>query len=199
MVRAPTCTKTSESADLQLDPLILKAISIGLGLMFVVAAWHKLADAAGFRVTLLEYQVMPEAFVAPASRVIPVAELALGAAWLLGQYAGGLTAIASAALLAIYAGAIGVNLARGRVHFDCGCGFGGQDDSEQYLSGGLIVRNLALIGAALLALVPAAERQLGPGDWLALLGSLIAGTLLFSAANQLLANRAAINMWRKPK
>ena len=65
--------------------------------------------------------------------------------------------------------------------------------------GGLIVRNLALIGAALLALVPAAERQLGPGDWLALLGSLIAGALLFSAANQLLANRAAINMWRKPK
>ena len=199
MVRVPTCTKTSEDADLQLDPLILKAISIGLGLMFVVAAWHKLADAAGFRVTLLEYQVMPEAFVAPASRVIPVAELALGAAWLLGQYAGGLTAIASAALLAVYAGAIGVNLARGRVHFDCGCGFGGQDDSEQYLSGGLIVRNLALIGAALLALVPAAERQLGSGDWLALLGSLIAGTLLFSAANQLLANRAAINMWRKPK
>ena len=184
---------------MQLDPLILKAISIGLGLMFVVAAWHKLADAASFRVTLLEYQVMPEAFVAPAARVIPFAELALGAAWLLGQSAGGLTAIASAALLAVYAGAIGINLARGRVHFDCGCGFGGQSDSEQYLSGGLIGRNLALIGAALLTLVPAAERQLGPGDWLALLGALIAGGLLFSAANQLLANRAAIDVWRKPK
>lgn len=184
---------------MQLDPLILKAISIGLGLMFVVAAWHKLTDAAGFRVTLLEYQVMPEALVAPASRMIPVLELALGAAWLLGWHASGLTAISSAALLAVYAAAIGVNLARGRVHFDCGCGFGGKSDNEQYLSGGLVVRNLALIGAALLTLVPTSERELVAGDWLALLAALVAGVLLFGAANQLLANRAAINTWRKPK
>jgi hypothetical protein len=183
----------------QLDPLILKAISIGLGLMFVVAAWHKLTDSAGFRVTLLEYQVMPEALVAPSSRLIPVLELSLGAAWLLGWHAAGLTAISSAALLAVYAAAIGVNLARGRVHFDCGCGFGGKSDNEQYLSGGLVVRNLALIGAALLTLVPTSERALVPGDWLALLAALVAGVLLFGAANQLLANRAAINTWRKPK
>ena len=63
----------------------------------------------------------------------------------------------------------------------------------------MIARNLMLIAAALLTLLPAAERQLGPGDWLALVGALIAGALLFSAANQLLANRAAIDVWRKPK
>jgi hypothetical protein len=184
---------------LQLDPLILRAIAVGLGLMFVIAAYHKLADAAGFRITLLEYQVLPQTAVTPASRVIPVVELALGAAWLLGHYAGGLTAIASATLLGVYAAAIGINIARGRVHFDCGCGFGGKSDSEQYLSGGLVVRNLVLIGAALLALLPVAERDLTFGDWLTLFAALLAGALLFSAANQLLANRAAINTWRKPK
>ena len=184
---------------MQLDPLILKAIAVGLGLMFVIASYHKLADAAGFRITLLEYQVMPEFAVTPASRIIPVIELALGAAWLLGHYAGGLTAVASAALLGIYATAIGINIARGRVHFDCGCGFGGKRDHEQYLSGGLVVRNLVLIGAALLTLLPVKERSLTFGDWLTLVAALLAGALMFGAANQLLANRSAINTWRKPK
>jgi hypothetical protein len=184
---------------LQLDPLILKAISIGLGLMFVFAAWHKFADAAGFRVTLLEYQVLPEALVLPASRVIPVIELAIGAAWLLCHHAGGLTAIASATLLSVYAAAIGINLARGRVHFDCGCSFGGKRDNEQYLSGGLVLRNLVLIGLALVTRLPPVQRSLTAGDWVTLLAALLALALLFGATNQLLANRAAIDAWRKRK
>jgi hypothetical protein len=182
---------------LQLDPLILKTIAVGLGLMFVIAARHKLADGAGFRITLLEYQVMPEALVSPASRVVPAIELVLGAAWLLGAYGGGLTAVASAALLGVYAAAIGINLWRGRVHFDCGCGFGGKRDTEQYLSGGLIARNAVLIALALLTLLPAADRRLAFGDWVTLAAALLAGALLFGAANQLLANRSAINTWRK--
>ena len=48
-----------------IDPLIIKAISIGLGLMFIIAAYHKLSEAAQFRVTLLEYQVMPETLATP--------------------------------------------------------------------------------------------------------------------------------------
>ena len=50
-----------------LDPLIVRAISIGLGLMFLLAGYHKLTDGAAFRITLLEYQVLPEALVAPAA------------------------------------------------------------------------------------------------------------------------------------
>ena len=124
-----------------LDPLIVKTISIGLGLMFLLAGYHKLVEAVQFRVTLLEYQVLPEALVSPASRIVPFVELMLGGAWLFGWYQDGMTAITSAALLGLYASAISINLFRGRVHFDCGCGFGGQSDNEQYLSGGLVVRN----------------------------------------------------------
>jgi len=180
-----------------LDPLIIKAISIGLGLMFLFAAYHKLSAGPQFRITLLEYQVIPEALVAPASRIIPVIEILLGGSWLLAYYQQGLTAIASAALLGVYAAAIGINIARGRVHFDCGCGFAGKNDNEQYLSGGLVVRNLALIAAALLTLLPEGTRNFGFGDYVTLLAALLAGVLLFGAANQLLANRAAINTWRK--
>ncbi|MGI9262356.1 MAG: MauE/DoxX family redox-associated membrane protein, partial [Woeseiaceae bacterium] len=93
-----------------LDPLIVKAISIGLGLMFLLAGYHKLADGAQFRITLLEYQVLPESLVPVASRTIPVVEILLGGAWLLGYYNAGITATASAALLGIYALAIGINI-----------------------------------------------------------------------------------------
>ena len=182
-----------------LDPLILKVISTGLGLMFLVAAYHKLSEAMQFRITLLEYQVIPEALVAPASRVIPIIELLLGGAWLLGYYRDGLTATGSALLLGVYALAIGINIQRGRVHFDCGCGFGGKSDNEQYLSGGLLIRNIVLIAAALVTLIPAAPRMIGFSDYLTMLAALLAGALLFGAANQLLANRAAIDTWRKGK
>jgi hypothetical protein len=180
-----------------LDPLIVKAISIGLGLMFLFAAYHKLSNGPQFRITLLEYQLLPEALVAPASRVIPIFEILLGGSWLLSYYQQGLTAIGSAALLGIYALAIGINIYRGRVHFDCGCGFAGKDDNEQYLSGGLVIRNLVLIGAAMLTLLPSGTRALGFGDFVTLIAALLAAALLFGAANQLLANRAAINTWRK--
>ena len=104
-----------------IDPLITKAISIGLGLIFIISSYHKLAEAAQLRVTLIEYQVMPETLVAPASRVIPIVELLLGGAWLIGYYSQGMTAISSALLLGFYALAIGIIIASGRVHFDCGC------------------------------------------------------------------------------
>lgn len=180
-----------------LDPLILKAISIGFGLMFLLAGYHKLSENSQFRITLLEYQVIPESLASPASRIIPVGEILLGGAWLLGWYLFGLTAIASAGLLGIYALAIVVNIYRGRVHFDCGCGFGGKSANEQYLSGGLVARNLVLIGAAVATLLPTTNRELGSGDYLTLVAALLAMALLFGAANQLLANRAAINTWRK--
>lgn len=180
-----------------LDPLIIKAISIGLGLMFLLAAYHKLKNGAEFRVTLLEYQLLPEWVVSPVSRIIPTVEILLGGSWLLSWYGQGMVAIASASLLGLYALAIGINLYRGRVHFDCGCSFGGKDDSEQFLSGGLVVRNLILIAAALVTLLPATSRSFSAGDYATLVAVLLATTLLYAAANQLISNRAAINTWRK--
>ena len=180
-----------------MDPLVVKTVAIGLGLMFLAAAWHKASDREHFHVTLLEYQVLPEALVAPAVMLIPLFEAVLGVSWLAGYPDVALSAIGSAALLGVYALAIAINLLRGRVHFDCGCGFAGKSDNEQYLSGGLVLRNVVLIVLALSTLFPASDRALGAGDYLTLLAALLAIGLLFAAANQLLANRAAINTWRK--
>lgn len=182
-----------------LDPLIARTIGIGLGLMFALAAWHKASDAASFRVTLLEYQVLPDALVAPATRIVPIIEFLLALGWLTALYRPELTATASAVVLGAYGVAIAVNLVRGRAHFDCGCGFGGTHDREQFLSWGLVVRNAILTAAALITLAPASSRALGAGDYATLVAALIAAALLFGASNQLLANRAAIDLWRKPR
>lgn len=182
-----------------LDPLIVKTISTGLGLMFLVAAFHKFSGATQFRITLLEYQLLPETLISHFSRLVPIVELLLGASWLTGFFPQNLTAGASSGLLALYAVAIAINLRRGRVHFDCGCGFGGKTDKEQYLSGGLVLRNLVLMSLALATLLPRGSRELGFGDYVTLTAALIACSLLFGAMNQLLANRAAINTWRSGK
>lgn len=180
-----------------LDPLIIKAISIGLGLMFLIAAYHKLAEGPEFRATLYDYQVLPPSLVPPASRIIPIVELLLGASWLVSNYQQGLTAIGSAVLLGVYAFAIGINLYRGRIHIDCGCGFGGKTDSEQFITGGLVFRNLILMTVAIITLLPTTTRELGVGDYVTLAAVLLVCTLLFAATNQLIANRASINTWRK--
>jgi hypothetical protein len=180
-----------------LDPLITKVISVGMGLMFLVAAYHKLAEGPSFRVTILEYQLLPEFLVPPLSRLLPLSELLLGTSWLLAFYQQSITAIVSAILLGMYAFAIGINLMRGRHYIDCGCGFGGKNDSEQFLSGGLVMRNLVLVALALVTLLPVVDRMLGFGDYLTLAAALVATTLLFGASNQLILNRASINTWRK--
>jgi len=179
-----------------LDPLILKAISIGFGLLFLLAAVHKLSRAKEFRATLEDYQVMPLPLVGPAARVVPIVELLLGGSWLLSYYQLSITAIASATLLLVYTLAIGINLYRGRIHIDCGCHFGSKGDSEQFLSGGLVIRNLLLVALVLTALLPISERVLGFSDYTIVAAILLAASFLFAASNQLIANRAAIDTWR---
>ncbi len=181
-----------------IDPLISTAISIGLGLLFFAAAYHKMVDHAKFRITLIEYQLLPDVLVGAMARALPLFELALGACW----FAGLLTlpvAVATAFLLAVYTIAIGINILRGRVHFDCGCGFGGAREGEQYLSSWLIFRNLCLIGLATLTLLPVARRDLGLVDLFTLTATLLTFVLIFVATNQLIENGSAISAWRKKK
>ena len=67
-----------------LDPLILKLISISFGLLFLLAAVHKLTALPKFRNTLAAYELLPTALITPVSFVVPVIETGLGAMWLLG-------------------------------------------------------------------------------------------------------------------
>jgi hypothetical protein len=178
-----------------LDPLVLKVISIGFGLLFLLAAIHKFSTAQQFRVILEEYQVMPRALAGSVARIVPLLEVMLSIGWFTG-YRPQLVALSSAALLAIYTSAIGVNLLRGRIHIGCGCGVAGSSDGDQQLSSGLILRNSVLIAIALVAVIPTTVRGFAVIDYITLATTLLASALLYLAANQLLANGAAIGTWR---
>ena len=178
-----------------LDPLVLKLVSIGFGLLFLLAAIHKLTALQRFRATLTAYQLMPAGLAAPMSILLPVLEALLGAAWLLSFMPAHL-AVVSAGLLASYTAGIAVNLLRGRIHIDCGCSMGSHAGRDQQLSWGLVSRNSLLIVAALTATLPANGRTIGLIDYLTLVAGLLAIVLLYGAANQLLSNGAAIGTWR---
>lgn len=181
-----------------IDPLFSLVIAVACALLLLLAAWHKVAARDDFMTALADYRLLPEALLWPASVLLPGLEAALGLAWLAGR-GPGVVALLTAALLAMYAAAIAINLWRGRVHISCGCGFGGAAREDQPLSWWLVARNLLLGVAAALATLPPASRDLGPYDWLTLALALLAFGVLFAGASQLMRNGAAIASWRNSR
>src|SRR5262245_52348427 len=138
----------------QIDPVVLATLRAGLALMFAAAALHKLRDRAAFAATLEEYRVLPRRLVPVATFLVPAFEAAVALALLAP---GPLGPLAAALLLAAYAGAIALNLARGRRWLDCGC-LG--PSLRQPRSGALVLRNAILAAGALACALPAAPRTL---------------------------------------
>ncbi len=178
-----------------IDPLLPTAIAFGFAVLFVAAAWHKLSARGRFEAILRDYRLLPEFLVRPVALLMPVVELTLALGWMSGLSTR-VTALASAALLATYAFAMAINLMRGRVYIDCGCGFGASAGEEPALSSSMVARNIVLIGLALLPLVPATGRDLGITDFVVVLASVLTAILLYAGSGQLIKNRAAIMTWR---
>ena len=174
-----------------MDPLAHLVIALGMALLLLSAAVHKLMDFTGFSRILADYEVMPSWLVPTAGRAVVVFEVMLGVAWLV-QFTQVLVVGGTMWLLASYAGAITLNLMRGRVHISCGCG--GNDG--QPLSWWMLPRNLILIVAAMSAILPVTDRNLGWADGLLATVTLFVLVFIHLAVTQLLANAAAIRVWR---
>ncbi len=172
---------------MNVDPVIATIIRFALGWLFLAASAHKLRDMVDFRSVLATYRVLPDGLVALAAWLVVAIEacIGLGMLWQFSAaYVGG------AAMLLAYAAVMTINLVRGRRFIDCGCG-----GATQPLSVGLVVRNVVLAAAALIALVPAPARPLGWLDIVSMVaGVLVLGTL-YAATNQLLAARARLEEW----
>jgi hypothetical protein len=92
--------------------------------------------------------------------------------------------VVGAALLLVYAGAIGVNLLRGRRDIDCGCTL-----QHRPIGGWMIFRN-GLLAALLLTLAwPVSNRPLGWPDMATITATLLVMTLLYVSADLLLGRR----------
>ena len=130
-----------------------------LGLVFVTAGVLKLRVGRSFAQSIASYAIVPPFLHGPIARSLPIVELCLGGACMLGvlPIVAGWTACL---MLLAFAGAVGWNLARGH-QFDCGCGM----TPGTAISWGLAVRDLALAAiAATIALGPSGSLALWRGS-----------------------------------
>lgn len=166
-----------------LDPALLFTLRAALALLWLAAAAQKLRDPLRFRAALADYQLAPAAAAPALAALVTGLEGVLGFA-LLVPASGAAAALASAALLALYASAIALNLKRGRRSLDCGCGA-----RPQPIDASLVARNLALVLLALLAALPSSGRALVWLDAPTIAGGAAALAALYAAGDAALANR----------
>lgn len=169
--------------DLTLDPLALMLACGALVIVFVPAAWAKLADRSLFEQHLAAYGA-PDAALPALAWALPLAEAA-AALGLVTPWRAGAAALGTVLLL-LYAAAMAWHRAHGR-RLDCGCG-----GAPLPLSWALVARNLGLAGVAVLAAAPVATRDIGAADIATALGGLLLATLLYTAVHQVLRQSAAL-------
>jgi uncharacterized membrane protein YphA (DoxX/SURF4 family) len=153
------------------------AAGIGVGLVFVGAGLAKLRNRRMFPGVVANYRLLPDALVGSVAMALPIAEVSIGAALIVGLR---LAAIPAGLLLLTFAAAMAINIGRGRSHIDCGCG---RSELRQPLSRALVVRNLVL--AALMLPLLAPTPPLGSALWFVGLASGVALYLLTLLANAL--------------
>ena len=102
-----------------LSPWLSIRAQLGLGAVFVAAAIPKIADPPSFAHMIYNYRLLPGAALNAFALVLPWIEILCGLALVLGV--GKRTgALGAALLLAVFIGALSINLARGNP-VNCGC------------------------------------------------------------------------------
>lgn len=145
---------------MRLDPLIPLTFGTALTGLFVGALYHKARDLRRFREALAGYGLVSAPLVKAAAILIVVLEMGVVVGYV-SPVTRSAAVLLAATLLATYAMAMGVNLARGRKVADCGCT---TSASAQPLSWWMVGRNVALIILALVALAPEGQRALSTAD-----------------------------------
>jgi uncharacterized membrane protein YphA (DoxX/SURF4 family) len=166
------------------------AVRTLIALVYLAAAIGKIRHWAVFQGVVANYRLLPDVLVAPFAYCLPPIEALLGAALLCGLLSPWAD-LAAAALLLVFAAAMGINLKRGRQHIDCGCF---QSVLKQTLSWTLVVRNgvlALLLGIALLTTRGAADLRMT-------IDGLLAGGVLFVILQSLNILWGIVPAWRRP-
>jgi hypothetical protein len=164
-----------------LDPAIGWTVVLVLAGVFGAAAMTKLRALDAFVGVVHNYHLVPEPLERPIAYVLPVVELAI-AVGVLAPATRAPAAIAAAILLALFAGAMAINLARGRRDIDCGCF---ATVLRQRLSWPMVLRNLLLAALALLVVPELGARGLGWLDLVTIGCASAALVFAYAAASRL--------------
>jgi Methylamine utilisation protein MauE len=169
-----------------LDPAFGYLIIVGIALLFASAAAQKLRSPAHFAEIFAGYRLLPDAPARRLAWLIPCIELAVAAA-LLWEPGRRMAVISAAAVLIAYASGLGVNLFRGRLDLDCGCGAA---HDRRALSAWMVWRNLLLASLLGIAALPWSPRACGLTDLLTVMAGLMACAALYAAIDRLLGDVA---------
>lgn len=157
---------------MQVDPALHYLAVCLIALVFIQGGVSKLLSRDEFQGIVVNYRLLPSVLEWPFSRLLPLAELAAGIG-VLSLATRAPAAGLAAALLLLFALAMGINLARGRRDIDCGCF---KSALKQTISGWLIARNILLAAAAAALLLPVADRDTGLLDYVTVFAG---GSMLF--------------------
>ena len=162
-----------------------------LAFIFLRGALHKLRKRDHFSAQLEAYQLLPATLVPAVSITLALLEGYLACALLAARWTH--PSIAAAALLSVYALAMGINLVNHRDDLDCGCG--GPAGFSQKISWALVARNAVLALFALVTLLPIASRDTSLQDigTIALAG--LAVILIYCSVEQAIVNRQRLRRY----
>lgn len=99
--------------------LLMLALRIVLGAVFIVAGALKIGDPMAFADSIWAFQLVPNVLVMPMALMLPVFEIAAGMLLIVGLMRG-TAALATILLTAVFTAAIASAIARG-LTLDCGC------------------------------------------------------------------------------
>ena len=122
--------------------LLFLLLRLGLGALFIYAAFTKVGDLRKFAEEIANYRVLPAALVPASAAMMPGVELVAGALLCLNWLVRPAAALLSA-LLAVFIVALSQALLRG-INLECGC-FGG----PELATWGTVARDAVLLIAAL--------------------------------------------------
>jgi uncharacterized membrane protein YphA (DoxX/SURF4 family) len=167
-----------------IDPAIATLATIALAVIFAASGAMKLADLELFEGAVANYRLLPHWTEKPFAMILPLVECVCAIGVLIPSTRVR-AALAILALLAMFTGAVAINLARGRTNIDCGC-FG--PALRQELSAWMLLRNamLAALGAAVL--MPAGARPLLWLDWVTIAFGAAMVIVLYLSANYAIGN-----------
>jgi uncharacterized membrane protein len=168
----------------QIDPVVGWMAAAAAAAIFAASGALKFYDVESFRGAVTNYRLIPEWMATPFAWIAPVIECAAALGLLLSPIRAS-AALALIVMLAVFTGAIAINLARGRTDIDCGC-FG--PALRQRLSGWLLLRNGALFALLGLALMPPGARAMDVLDFATVAMAAATIVVLYTAANYLIAN-----------
>ena len=121
-----------------------------LGVLFVGACLHKIAEPASFALDIATYDILPLVAVNLVAIVLPWIELYAGAMLIAGWRVRASSLIVAAMML-VFLAALWIALARG-LDMSCGC-FASQGAEEDPISRVTVLRDIVWLGLALFVVV----------------------------------------------